>query len=74
VNRPPADPAHPEESEVMNRRRLGALLTAFAVLAGLTGIVLGRDFPGVQPNSRTWGAPVSVHLGDLPTMDGRSWG
>jgi hypothetical protein len=59
----------------MNRRRLSALLTAFAVLAGVAGITFCRDFfPGPQLMSRTWGAGVMVKIGDLPTLNGRSWG
>ena len=58
----------------MNRRRFSTLLATFAVLAGVVGVFhTGAE---TQAQSRTWagGAVVQVHAGDLPTVNGRTWG
>jgi hypothetical protein len=59
----------------MNRRRFSTLLATFAVLAGVVGGVFHAGSE-TQARSRTWAgsAVVQVYVGDLPTVNGRTWG
>jgi hypothetical protein len=58
----------------MNRRRLSALMTVFALLVGFTGFTIGRGDHQQSQRSRTWAAPVhGQHLDPPIEINGRSW-